>query len=253
VLALRALRSTSIRSLALVTTGAIAVFGNVTNEGAHRDLVNGLDRNFADYLSSGDLWVTTGGDENSLTTQSFPAGDAVRRLRSVPAVEDVRLYYGGMLDIDGRRTWIIGRPSADRAIIPPSQLEEGNLATATELLRRGGWVAVSRVLADALGTGIDRSITLPTPSGMRRYRIAATLTNLGWASGAVILNAADYRRDWSTDAPSAIELDLRAGVAPTVARQQAQAALAPTRPCASRHVRSDSTSSRRWPGKGWHA
>jgi putative ABC transport system permease protein len=225
VLALRALRSTSIRSLALAATGAVAVFGSITIEGAHRDLVNGLDRNFADYLSSGDLWATTGGDENSLTTQSFPAGSALRRLRALPAVARARLYFGSMLDVDGRRAWIIGRPAGDQAIIPPSQLEDGNLSTATELLRQGGWAAVSRVLADELGSGLGGRITLPTPSGMHSYRIAATLTNLGWGPGAVIVNARDYRRAWRTSDPSAIELNLEPGADPAAVRRQAQAAL----------------------------
>lgn len=225
VLALRALRSTSIRSLALAATGAVAVFGSVTIEGAHRDLVNGLDHNFADYLSSGDLWVTTGGDENSLTTQSFPAGAALERLRALPTVTAARPYFGSMLDIDGRRAWIIGRPPQDRNIVPPSQLDEGNLATAGNLIRHGGWAAVSRVLADGLGTGINGRITLPTPSGMRTFRIAATLTNLGWGPGAVIINANDYRAAWLTNDPSAIEINVAPGVAPAAARSDVQAAL----------------------------
>lgn len=227
VLALRALRSTSIRSLALAATGAVAVFGSITIEGAHHDLVNGLDRNFADYLTSGDLWVTTGGDENSLTTQSFPVGSALRRLQALPVVAQTRTYFGGMLDVAGRRAWIIGRPPQDRDIVPPSQLDQGNAATASELIRRGGWVAVSRVLAHGLGTGLDGRITLPTPAGLRTYRIAATLTNLGWGPGAVIINANDYRRAWLTNDPSAIEIDLKPGISPMTARREAQAALGP--------------------------
>ncbi len=228
VLALRALRATSIRSLALAATGAVAIFGTITIEGAHRDLVDGLDRNFADYLSSGDLWATTGGDENSLTTQSFPISDrAVASVASSPGVTDVRRYFGSMLDVGQQRVWVIGRPPQDRAIIPPSQLEEGNLAAATALVRRGGWAAVSTVLAEKLGTGIDGRITLPTPSGPRTYRIAATLTNLGWGSGAVVLNADDYRRAWRTDDPSASEVDLAAGADAVAARRDVQAALGP--------------------------
>ncbi|MBS1868901.1 MAG: ABC transporter permease [Actinobacteria bacterium] len=225
VLALRALRATSIRSLALAATGAVAVFGSVAIEGDHRDLVNGLDRNFADYLAAGDLWLTTGGDENSLTTQSFPAAAALRRIRALPAVASARPYYGSMLDVGERRVWIIGRPPQDRDVVPPTQLDQGNLATASELIRRGGWVAVSRVLADALGTGVDGRISLPTPSGVRTYRIAATLTNLGWGPGAVVLNANDYRRAWLTDDPSAIEVTLRPGTAPAAARRAVQATL----------------------------
>jgi putative ABC transport system permease protein len=225
VLALRALRATSIRSLGLAATGAVAVFGSVAIEGTHSDLVDGLGRNNAEYVSSADLWITTGGDENSLTTQSFPAATALRRIRALPGVASARPYFGSMLDVGDRRVWVIGRPPEDRNIVPASQLDQGNLATASALVRHGGWVAVSHVLADALGTGVNGHIRLPTPSGVRTFRIAATLTNMGWGPGAVILNANDYRRAWLTNDPSAIEVNLAQGVAPASARRDVQAAL----------------------------
>lgn len=230
VLSIRALRATPIRSLALAATGAVAVFGSVSIEGAHRDLLRGLDRNFADFLSSGDIWVTTGGDENGLTTESFAARQSLRRLRAIPAVADARPYFGGLLDVEDRRVWVIGRPAADRTPIPPSQLKEGDLSTATSLIRRGGWAAVSETLAHEQHAKLGGRITLPTPAGTRSFRIAATLTNLGWGPGAVIIGAEDYQRAWLTHDPSAIEINLKAGSDPIAARRAAQAALGPDTP-----------------------
>jgi putative ABC transport system permease protein len=227
VVATRALRATSVRSLALAATGAVAVFGSVAIEGAHRNLLGGLDQNFADYLGTADLWVTSGGDENSLTTQSFGLDGALRRARAVPGVAQAYPYYGSMLDIGERRVWVIGRPRADRMLIPPSQLEEGTLGPANRMLHAGGWVAVSRAIAEQQDADIGDAISIPTPSGTRSYRVAAKLTNLGWGPGAVIMRADDYREAWRTRNPSAIEIRTQPGRDPVVVRQAVQDALDP--------------------------
>lgn len=211
LVAVRELRATTIRSLALAATGAVAIFGSVAIEGAHSNLVSGLDRNFADYLHGADLWVTTGGDENSLTTQSFDAPRALQRVRALPQVADARPYYGGMLDLADRRAWVIGRPTEDPSMIPPSQLQEGDLDTANARLRAGGWVALSEAVAESLGTRAGATVTLPTPSGPRSFRVAAILTNLGWGPGAIVMRADDYRRAWRTADPAAFEISLAPG------------------------------------------
>lgn len=223
--AVRELRATTIRSLALAATGAVAVFGSVAIEGAHSNLVDGLDRTFAEYLGGADLWVTTGGDENGLTTQSFDAAAALKRLETVPGVAQARPYDGGMLDLADRRVWVIGRPAGDPSMVPPSQLRHGDLATTNARLRSGGWVAVSEAIAKGTRTGIGRRITLPTPSGRRAFRVAATLTNLGWGPGAIVMRAADYRQAWRTSDPSAIEISLVPGASPAVAERDVRRAL----------------------------
>jgi len=222
-----ALRSTTVRSIALAASGAVAVFGSVAIEGAHRDLVRGLDRNFAEFLSTADLWVTTGGDD--LTTESFQLRGAIARVRADPAVADVRPYYGGLLDVGERRAWVIAHTAHNPTPIPPSQLVEGDVAEATRRLRSGdgGWVAVSEAIARERGAQAGGTISLPTPTGPHEFRLAATLTNLGWGPGAIVLGAADYRRAWATRDPTALEVDLAPGADPATARAALQRALAP--------------------------
>jgi putative ABC transport system permease protein len=220
-----ALRSTTVRSIALAASGAVAVFGSVAIEGAHRDLVRGLDRNFAEFLSTADLWVTTGGDD--LTTERFETRGAIARLRADPAVADVRPYYGGLLDVGDRRAWVIARTAADRTPIPPSQVVEGDVTLATERLRSGGWVAVSEAIARDRDARVGETIALPTPTGIRDFRLAATMTNLGWGPGAIVLEAGDYRRAWATRDPTALEVDLVPGADPDAARAALQQALSP--------------------------
>lgn len=223
-------RSAMTRSVAVAAIAALAVFGSVSIDGARGDLVRGLGAGFADQARTSDVWVTTVG--RSLTTDGFPLSSReLRRLRQAPEVRNVRLYQGGMLDIPNpdRRIWVIARPSSDRHILPPSQVVRGDAALAERRLRAGGWVAVSRTIADAQGLRIGAPFALPNPSGSVRLRIAAVVTNLGWGSGAVILNTRDYRRHWQTDAVVAVGVDLAPNVSTSAGRRAIATALGPER------------------------
>lgn len=208
LIAVRELRVTTIRSLALAATGAVAVFGSVAIDGAHRNLVNGLDQTAADYLTGADIWITPGGDDNILTTQSIDGQTALRRVQSVPGVRDARPYFGGFTDLADRRAWVIGRPTQDPEMVPASQLQQGDRATVNARLRDGGWVALSSVIADELDVSPGETVTLPTPSGDRSFRVAGTLSNLGWGPGAIVMNADDFRTAWRTNSPTAIEVNV---------------------------------------------
>ncbi len=219
------LRATRMRSIALAAVGAVAVYGSVAIEGAHHDLVAGLDENFGQYLSTTDLWVTTGGDD--LTTNNFAAGTIPRRIERLPGVAGVRSYRGGLLDVGDRRLWIVARAPNDRAMIPASQIVTGDLATATRRIKEGGWAAVSEVFARDRDLGVGDEFALPTPSGSTRLLVAATTTNLGWPPGGVIMNARDYRRGWQSADPAAIQVDLDPGVSPNVEKAAVERALGP--------------------------
>jgi putative ABC transport system permease protein len=217
-------RSAMTRSVAVAAIAAIAVYGNVAIGGARDDLIQGLEAGYADHLSTADVWVTTAGQ--SLTTDSFDISPAVlARVRRAPGVADVRVYQGGMLDAGDQRTWIIARPPGDAHMIPPTQLVTGSLATAERSLRAGGWAAVSRTIADRRKLHVGDAFSVPAPTGPLRLRLAAVVTNLSWGPGAIVMNTADYRRGWKTDAPSALEVDLRRGVAPAAGRRAVADAL----------------------------
>jgi putative ABC transport system permease protein len=218
--AVRALRATTVRSLALAATGAIAVFGCVAAEDSHNDLLHGLYRDYSEYIYTADVWVVNGNDE--LATSSFPAARLPARIAAIPGVAGVRPYEGGFLDFGGRRLWVIARSAVTPAPIPASQIQDGSVATATARLRRGGWITVSQQVAEAHGVGVGDSLTLPTPTGPVAYRIAATTTNLGWSSGAIVMSSADYRRAWATSEVSALEVETRPGSSPLAVRDAAQ-------------------------------
>lgn len=223
-LALRELRATTLRSLALASTGAVAVFGAVAIGGARNDLLRGIEQYVSDYVGTADLWVTHGADNQA--TNPFPLDPATaRQLAEIPGVAAVRTYDGSFLDIGDRRVWIIARDNGDANLVPPSQVRDGSAHEADALIRRGGWASVSDKLADELGAGINEAIVLPTPAGPQQVNVAATTSNLGWPLGAIVMNAEDYRRWWASSDPSAIEIDLADGADATTIAASARQAL----------------------------
>jgi putative ABC transport system permease protein len=211
-LALMEVRGTTTRSVALMAVAALAVYGSVAIGGAREDVVRGLDNHTRQWLSNADIWVTTGGQD--LMTNSFTSPANLAVLREAPGITGVRLHRGGFLDVDDRRLWLIGRPPGDRTMIPASQMLEGDRARATARLRQGGWATASASLVKDRHLEHGGFVTLPTPSGEVRFRLAATTMNYGWIPGAVTINARDYARVMGTSAPSALEVDLGPGVTP---------------------------------------
>ncbi len=224
--AVRALRATTVRSLALAGTGAIAVFGCVVAEDSHYDLLHGLYRDYSEYVSTADLWVVSRNDD--LATISFPARDLARRIAAVPGVAAVRGYQGAFLNFDGQRVWVIARDARARHMIPVSQLQEGTLAVATARLHRGGWITVSQQIAEAHHVRPGGTLVLPTPTGPVTYRVAATTTNLGWSSGAITLNTSDFARAWGTSDLSALEIDTQPGARVPTIKRDVQRLLGPS-------------------------
>jgi putative ABC transport system permease protein len=223
VLAVRELRTTSMPLVALAGVGALAIYGSVAIGGARHDLLTGLNTNFREYLDTADIWVTTGG--NDLTTTSFQAPGLQAKLAKIPGVSSVGVYQGELMDVGSRRMWVIARPPSDHAIIPASQLLDGQLARGDELLRARGWAALSTSFAAEHHLRVGSHFELPTPSGIRSFGVAAITTNVGWPPGAIIIDTNDYRRYWQTSEPSALEVNLKPGVSPAAGERAVDAVL----------------------------
>jgi putative ABC transport system permease protein len=224
-IALLALRATTLRSLALAATGAVAVFGSVAIGGARDDLLRGIAHFTSDYVGTADIWVVNRNDNQA--TNDIQSASLAGRVAAIPGVAAVRTYTGGFIDFGGRRVWIIARPKGDSELLPASQIVRGDLQLATARLRQSGWIAVSDQIARARDIAPGDALTLPTPTGSVRYRVAATTTNLGWTPGAVILNSTDYRHAWNDPPPTALEIDTKPTADLDATRRSIQAALGP--------------------------
>jgi putative ABC transport system permease protein len=182
------------RAVGVAATGAIAVFGAVSIQGAHADLLGGLEHASRDMNAFTDIWVAPTGSYNLLRTAPF-GSDASQQtaLRRVPGVRDVRVYRGGLLDWGSRRVWVIAPPDDARPLLPASQIVEGDATMAEQRVRSGGWVVLSRALADEHAVRIGQLVRIPTAAPVA-LRVAALSTNIGWAPGAMIMNSSYYAR-----------------------------------------------------------
>jgi putative ABC transport system permease protein len=219
------LRCTATRSVALIGVTALALYGSVAIGATRQDLTRGLDAAVTEYLGTADIWVAQ--SDNFLTVDPFPAGAARAAIAKLPSVSSVRVYQGALLDVGNRRLWIRARPPGDGRILQASQLISGKLARASALIRGSDWAAVSNVFATERSLRVGSAFTLPTPQGTATFRVAAITTNTGWAPGAITIGTTDYRRWWGTTEASALEVNLRAGVAPGAGQRAVQRALGP--------------------------
>ncbi|HEY7962157.1 MAG TPA: ABC transporter permease [Solirubrobacteraceae bacterium] len=224
-IALASLKATTLRSLALVITGAIAIFGSVALGGARNDLLRGL-RNFAvAYTADADIWVLNPRDTAGAI--SFAPGPYVSRMANIPGVTRVGVYQSQFMNIGNRRVWVIARPSAAGSALLKSQIVSGNPTSTMTRLREGGWVAVSKKIAEEGNVRLGGSFSLPTPTGVAKFRLAATTTNFGWAAGAVVMDTTDYSRFWATSQPTALGVTLKPGTNVEGVRRSINAVLGP--------------------------
>ena len=208
-LALMALRSTTLRSLALVITGAVAIFGGVALGGGRGDLLRGIEENAREYVQAADIWVLNPGDMPGI--DEIRRGDRVTQISRIPGVENVREFQSEFMRLDRRMVWVIARPPGVGLQVLDGQIVEGSMNRAIARLRSPGWIVASRQLAEEQHVGIGGKLRLSTPSGTVYMRLAALSTNFGWSAGAVLMGIGDYRHYWGTSTPTAIGVDITPG------------------------------------------
>jgi putative ABC transport system permease protein len=208
-LAAMELGSTGARGVAIAATGAIAAFGSVSIVGAHGDLLRGLEGAARDTNASADIQISPAGSYNLLRTAPF-AASGVASLRALPGVRAVRLYRGGLLDLGTRKVWVIAPSQASVPLLPRSQLLGSDPGLAEARVRAGGWVVLSKALAEERHLHVGGSFTLPSPIPTG-FRVAALSTNIGWAPGAMIMNSSDYAQAWGSPDASSYDVLLSPG------------------------------------------
>ncbi len=213
------------RALAIAATGALAVFGSVAVHGAHDDLLAGLEQAARETNASADVWVTPAGSYDLFETAPFkPSAQA--ELARLPGIRAVRIYRGGLLDYGDRRVLVMAPPADASPLLAAGQLQQDSLRETSARVRAGGWIVLSRALAEEHHLHIGQRVTLPTPNP-QTFRVAALSTNVGWAPGAMLVNAADYARAWGSTDASAFGIDLEPGVSAPEAVRTVERALGP--------------------------
>ncbi|HTB50101.1 MAG TPA: FtsX-like permease family protein [Solirubrobacteraceae bacterium] len=224
-LALASLRATTLRSLALAATGAVALFGSVALGGSRANLLSGINSFAHSYVADADIWVSNHDDNQAVN--SFSPGDDLARIARLPAVAAVRSFQGGFTQLGNRRIWVIARPPGSERHVLETQIRDGSPSITIARLGQGGWIAVSEQIAAENHLGVGGTLVLATPSGPRPFRIAATTTNLAWPPGVIFMSTADYSHLWGTSDPTALGVQLRPGANAPAARTAIEAVLGP--------------------------
>jgi putative ABC transport system permease protein len=213
------------RAVAIAATGAVAVFGGVAIRGAHGDLLAGLEGAARATNAATDVWVAPTGSYNLLKTTPFAATRRAK-LEHLHGVRAVSLYRSGLLDYGERRTLVIAPPLRSTPLLPAGQIVRGDLRQAEERVRAGGWLVLSKALAAEHHLRVGDAFQLPSPVPTT-FRVAALSTNVGWAPGAIVMNAGDYARAWGSEDASAYSILLDPGMSPVRAIREIDRALGP--------------------------
>lgn len=211
-----------VRSLAIATTAAVAVFGIVEFQGTQANLTRGLQTSAKGIDSTAQVWVTPAGESNAFATTPFSTARA-GILTRLPGVT-VGIYRGSFLNWGKRRLWVLAQPPSIRDPVPSGQLLKGAQALADQRIDQGGWVVLSQALAREHHLRIGDRAQLPSPRPAS-LRVAGLSTNLGWPPGAIVMNATDYEHAWGSADPSALQLD--GHTSPQSIRQETIRALGP--------------------------
>jgi putative ABC transport system permease protein len=226
-LALSGVRGTTMRSLALAATGAVALFGSIGLGGARSNLLGGI-RSFAhSYAADAPIWVGEPGDNQATHPLAGDGGASIiGRLSGVGSVER---FQGAFLAVGARRVWVLARPAGGaNHVLADETLGAAGSQQAGRRLGQGGWIVVSEQLASEHHTRPGETMTLPTPTGPRSYRVASLATNLAWTPGVVIMGTRDFTAAWGSDAPSALAIRPATGVSVPMLIEQIRHALGPS-------------------------
>jgi putative ABC transport system permease protein len=240
------LKAAGARAVAIAATGAIAIFGSVAIQGSHGDLLAGLEDAAHDTNAFTDIWVSPRGSYDLMNTSPFAPVER-RKLEGLPGIRAVRLYRGGLMDYGERRVLVVAPPRASSPLVPADQVVGGGSTEAEARVRAGGWLILSQALASEQHLHIGEAFMLPSPNPSR-FHVAALSTNLGWAPGAILMNASDYAHAWGSGDASAYNLLLDPGIASAHAVREIAHTLGPhsglTVQSAAQHIARQSALSR---------
>ena len=163
--ALTPLKATTLRTLALAATGAVALFGSVALGGAREDLLRGIHGFAHSYSADASIWV--GDTSDGQETADFRAGEDARRIARVPGVASVQAFQGGFLELGRthpRRVWVIARPPGAERNVLRSQIVQGNASQA--ITRLGAPAAPAQARAGSRSPSRSRKLST-SASGAR--------------------------------------------------------------------------------------
>ena len=221
------------------------MFGSVAIQAAHGDLLHGLENAAHDMNAFTDVWVSPAGSYNLLQTAPFTPGDQAKLAAPAGGARGAALPRRPA-GLARAPRWVIAPPRDASPLLPASQIVEGDVARPTARVRAGGWAVLSRAIAEEHHLHIGSASRCPRPVPTT-LRVAALSTNIGWAPGAIVMNAptTPARGGARTRAPTTCLLD--PGASPPGSRARSRALGPCTGPAvqtAQQHARQQNALSR---------
>ena len=198
-------------------------------------------RELRHYFSTADIWVVNG-DDIFNTNEIHRRWHRRRRSRDTRGRRRCALPGGAA---GRRRAQALGaRESPGRSGDARSQPARERQPRTGHRAAAAGWLGrdLRASFAGEHHLRVGSYLSLPTPSGSVRFGVAAITTNLGVAAGLRSPStASDYSRYWQTTDPSALEVDIKPGVALGRARRSRSKAHLATPGPAGAHERRTGT------------
>ena len=160
------------------------------------------------------MWVAPAGSYNLLDTAPFAPDAPGRSSDGSRGCGRCGLYRGGLLDYGERRVLVIAPPRESTPLLPADQTPRRQPGPGRQRgYAAGGWVVLSRALAEERHLHIGQAVTLPSP-GPHELPRGGALHEHRLGAGLDLMNAADYARAWGSNDASAYSVLLEPGVTP---------------------------------------
>lgn len=198
-------RATALATICAMCIGAVVLIGGTTT-----NFTRGMATLAGQMFDVAELWISVNGNENSIGTEGFDAGE-LSRLRAVPGVRDLRPYRLTFVDFHEKRLLVIGYAPGVVRRLHGEEFVRGDRRAVSLGLPRYGDVAISDALARSEGLRLGQRFSMPTPTGIRQVRYAATITNYGWQPGAITMGWRTFTRAWGNDEASVLGVQVEPG------------------------------------------
>lgn len=214
------------RATATAGVGAVTAIVLVMIGSSVENLSTGTKAIANDAFGERTVWVSVAGQDNVYYTRPF-SHRYLAKVRRVEGIQGAKVYRAAFLDWGGRRLFTFAvTPTADNPL-GPTEVFEGSGAHLMRELRKRGTAALTWTLARDRGIDVGDTFEVPTPTGDRRVRLAGRITNYGWQSGALYLNASDFAEYWGSSDITAVEALLEPGAQAKTVKRRVEAALGP--------------------------
>jgi putative ABC transport system permease protein len=178
-----------------------------------------IDRWMSQMINA-DLFVATSAMLRSTTYHfSEDLGRQIANLPEVSRVENVRFTSIPFRDDTSALIAIEMKGFLARA---SDAIEDGNVATALDLLPKGQAVLVSRNFSNRWKIPIGGRVQLNTPLGQLDLPIVGIVDDYRSEKGTIFLDRALYQKYWGDKAVDFIDVDLKPGADPKAVKQDIQ-------------------------------